>query len=104
MNFISKTISRIVLGGALAEVSLLGPSAYAASSGRHVLIATFGYMGGQPGFAMPKWSSSSTDTVIMDFDSKSQCEYVQNELKANWRTDILNTACVAIPDSAEIAR
>ena len=104
MNSFSSAISKIALGGALAGFSLLGPAASAASTGRHVLIATFGYMGGQPGFVMPKWSSASTDTVIIEFDSKSQCEYVQSELKANWRSDILNSACVALPASAKVAR
>ena len=104
MQKFSSFISKIALGGTLAGLSLLGSSAYAASTGRHVLVATFGYMGGQPGFVMPKWSSASTDTVIIEFDSKSQCEYVQSELKASWRTDILNSACVALPASAKIAR
>ena len=104
MRNFSSSITKIALGGAIVGFSLLGTSAYSSSTGRHVLFATFGYMGGQPGVFIPKWSPASTDTVIMEFESKNQCESVRSELQANWRPDILNTACVAVPASAKIAR
>ena len=61
-------------------------------------------MGGHPGFVIAKRSSASIDTVIMEFDSKSQCESVRSQLVANWRSDILNTVCAAVPASAKVAR
>jgi len=72
------------------------------AQGRYLLIMTLGYLGGQPGAFLSKPGSAAVDAVMIKFNSMSQCEYVETQMKAKWRKDIFNSICIALPEGAEV--
>ena len=71
---------------------------------RYLLLATFGYLGGQAGFMLNKGSGAAASSVSIIFNSSSQCEFAENQIKERWRNDVLNTLCMPFPVGAVIAR
>lgn len=92
---------------ALAEPANTGAPAKTAETalpaqGKYLLIMTLGYLGGQPGAFLSKPGSAAVDAVMIKFNSMSQCEYVETQMKEKWRKDIFNSICIALPEGAEI--
>ena len=71
---------------------------------RYLLLATFGYLGGQAGFMLNKGNGAAAELVTIVFNSASQCTFAENQLKEKWRNDVLNTLCMPFPEGAMVAR
>ena len=72
--------------------------------GKYILIMTFGYLGGQPGMLLSKPGGAAVDTIIINLESKSQCKYIEDQMKDTWRNDIFNSVCLVLPDGARIIK
>ena len=76
------------------------------SSNKHVLVASFGYMRGKPSFFWPFASFRSTtpmpNTVFLTFATAEGCEAAKSSLKANYRDELFNSACIVMPASGQI--
>lgn len=69
---------------------------------RALLVATFGYLGGQGGLFLNKANGAAVDTVMISFKNADQCEFAANQLKEKWRNDVVNSICLPLPDDAQV--
>jgi hypothetical protein len=98
------------LAGALFAATInssvaLAPTAaaQAPSPQRYLLLATFGYLGGQAGFMLSKGNGAAVSSIAIIYNTSSQCEFAENQIKEKWRNDVLNTLCMPFPDGAVVA-
>jgi len=71
---------------------------------RYLLLATFGYLGGQAGFLLNKGNGAAAALITIVYNSASQCTFAENQLKEKWRNDVLNTLCMPFPEGSMVAR
>ena len=71
---------------------------------RYLLLASFGYLGGQSGFMLNKGNGAAASNIAIIYNSSSQCEFAENLIKEKWRNDVVNTVCMPFPDGAVVAR
>ena len=78
-------------------------AAQAPAPQRYLLLSTFGYLGGQAGFMLSKGNGAAASSIAIIYNSPSQCEFAENQIKERWRNDVLNTLCMPFPDGAVVA-
>ena len=78
-------------------------AAQAPSPQRYLLLSTFGYLGGQAGFMLSKGNGAAVSSIAIIYNTSSQCEFAENQIKEKWRNDVLNTLCMPFPDGAVVA-
>ena len=88
---------------AASATNLPTAAAQAPTPQRYLLLATFGYLGGQAGFMLSKGNGAAASSIAIIYNSSSQCEFAENQIKERWRNDVLNTLCMPFPDGAVVA-
>ena len=88
---------------AASATILPAAAAQAPAPQRYLLLATFGYLGGQAGFMLSKGNGAAASSIAIIYNSSSQCEFAENQIKERWRNDVLNTLCMPFPDGAVVA-
>ena len=96
-----------VLTGALFTATINSTVALAQTNSAVALpqnaASTIGYLGGQAGFMLSKGNGAAAASIAIIYNSSSQCEFAENQIKERWRNDVLNTLCMPFPDGAVVA-
>jgi hypothetical protein len=124
MTITAKSFIRLVCAASITSMAVFGQGSQALSqtevpaslrdstiaatqaptTQRYLLLATFGYLGGQAGFLLNKGNGAAAELITIVYNSASQCTFAENQLKEKWRNDVLNTLCMPFPEGAVVAR
>ena len=52
---------------------------------------------------LSKGNGAAAASIAIIYNSSSQCEFAENQIKERWRNDVLNTLCMPFPDGAVVA-
>ena len=106
MIFKKAIIGSLLLGAtALGGVGAFYANRAEAANGgenKYVLVASIGYMGGKPGWALWTKFQDASNTVFLTFNDSASCENARSAFMNNYRDEMFNSVCITMPKDGEI--